>query len=207
MEPVTRRRVSGVSPLDAEGKKKVPPLAGGTQLQETIAIQRPPMICYRFWRDLSNLPRFLNHIESIAVIDQRRSRWSVSGPGDSYAEWDAEIIADEPGRLISWRSLQGAQIDNAGSVHYVPKSGGAATDVKVALTYNPPAGVIGEAFAKLFGAEPSIQLADDLALLKRILEGDALAADTRALPSAKRLFKAASLRPRSGSRPPSTRRL
>ena len=170
MTQIKRRRVVGVSPLDESGHNQKPPITGGIQLQGEITILRPPADCYRFWRNLENLPRFLDHIEEITVIDERRSHWVITGPSDTTVEWDSEILEDLPDRLISWRSLPHAQIQNAGSVHFVPAAHALATELKVALTYNPPAGMLGALFAELFGEAPSKQLNDDLELFKRLME-------------------------------------
>jgi uncharacterized membrane protein len=170
MPQVKRRHVVGVSPLDERGHKGKPPLTGGVQLRGEISILRAPMDCYKFWRQFENLPRFLDHLEEVTVIDSRRSHWVITGPGDTYVEWDAETIEDVPGRLISWRSLPNAQIDNAGSVYFDEATGGGATNLKIPLTYNPPAGLLGDLFARLFGEAPSKQLDDDLVLFKRLME-------------------------------------
>src|ERR1041384_6620416 len=148
---IQKRRVLGVSPLDALHRKKKPPLTGGIQINAKIHIKRPPDVCYRYWRDFENLPRFMRHLESVEVLDERRSHWTVTAPADSTAEWDAEIIDDEPNKRISWRSTDNAQIDTAGSVDFESGDGGRQTDVKVVLTYNPPLGPLGDALAMAFG--------------------------------------------------------
>ena len=48
--------------------------------------------------------------------------------------------------------------------------GGRGSEVQITLQYYPPAGVLGATIAKLFGEEPSIQIADDLRRLKRLME-------------------------------------
>ena len=109
----------------------------------------------------------------VAVIDGKRSHWTMEGPGDSYLEWDAEIIADKPGELISWRSLPGSQIENAGSVHFVPAAKGEATEMKVSMTYNPPAGLLGDWISRIFGESPQRDLAENLEIFKKLVEDEA----------------------------------
>jgi uncharacterized membrane protein len=94
----------------------------------------------------------------------------VKGPADTTMEWDAEIIQDMPGERISWRSAEDAQIDNAGSVQFVGLANGAATEVKVALTYNAPLGPIGTAISTLLGENPKDQIAEDLSRFKEAVE-------------------------------------
>jgi uncharacterized membrane protein len=104
------------------------------------------------------------------VIDERRSHWAVKGPAGRTVEWDAEIINDEPNALIAWRSLDGADVDNAGSVRFVPGPEGRGTQVRVVIDYIPPAGFVGKWVATLFGANPEHEILEDLRSFKRLME-------------------------------------
>ena len=83
--------------------------------------------------------------------------------------WDAEIIGEREGEYLAWRSLEGSQVPNAGSVHFTPR--GSSTEVRVSLAYRPPAGPLGALLARVFGEEPSQQVDDDLARFKAAMEG------------------------------------
>jgi uncharacterized membrane protein len=141
----------------------------GVRVDERIVINRARSEVYRFWRDLENLPRFMDHLESVTVLDEDRSHWVAKGPAGSRVEWDAVIHHEIPNELIAWRSLEGAQVDNAGSVHFSPTENG-DTEVRVVLRYDPPAGKAGAAVAWLLGEEPSGQVAEDLRRLKQVVE-------------------------------------
>ena len=141
----------------------------GIHVHESITINRPVHEVYRHWRDFSNLAAFMHHVERVDVIDQRRSHWVVRGPAGRTVEWDAEIINEIEPELIAWRSLPGADVASAGSVQFRATPRG-ATDVRVRLQYQPPAGKVGSWLAALFGREPSQQIYDDLRRLKQILE-------------------------------------
>ena len=146
----------------------------GIKIERSVQIARPPQEIYRFWRNLENLPRFFEHVESVTPIDNLRSHWVVKGPAGTRVAWTAQILTDHEGELISWESLPGAEVQNAGSVRF--ESGGdGGTNVKVALQYYPPAGVIGAAVAKLFGESPDQQLDEDLGRLKQLVETQAAA--------------------------------
>jgi uncharacterized membrane protein len=71
---------------------------------------------------------------------------------------------------IAWRSLEGSEIPNAGSVQFRPAPDGRGTEVKVVLDYRPPAGKLGAAFARLFGEEPQQQVEEDLQRFRRVME-------------------------------------
>jgi uncharacterized membrane protein len=142
----------------------------GTKLEQTVKINRPVSEVYQFWRNFENLPRFMDHLESVTVIDEDRSHWVAKAPAGAKVEWDATIHNEIEDELIAWRSLPGSEINNAGSVHFTPDEQGTATFVTVVLSYEPPAGKLGTAVAKLFGEEPSTQVADDLRRLKQVME-------------------------------------
>ena len=97
-------------------------------------------------------------------------------------EWDATIIADVPGEVITWRSLENSDVDHAGAVRFERAAGGRGTIVKVNIEYNPVGGVLGAAVAKLFGEEPQQQLDDDLRRFKQVLEvGEVVVSDATLL--------------------------
>ena len=141
----------------------------GIKVSEQIVIGRPAADIYRFWRELENLSEFMDHVKSVEELDDLRSRWIVRGPAGSEVEWMATIVTDREGELISWESLPGAEVQNAGSVRFEPMSND-NTRVKVTLQYQPPAGVLGATVAKMFGEAPEQQLRDDLQRLKDLLE-------------------------------------
>jgi uncharacterized membrane protein len=141
----------------------------GVRVDESVVLNRPRGEVYRFWRNLENLPRFMDHLEAVTVLDERRSHWTAKGPAGSRVEWEAEIHSEIPNELIAWRSLEGSEVDNAGSVHFMPTENG-DTEVRVVLRYDPPAGKLGATVARLFGEDPSRQVADDLRRLKQVVE-------------------------------------
>ena len=148
----------------------------GIKVVQSIAVARPPQEVYRYWRKLENLPLFMEHVESVRELDQRRSAWVVKGPMGHNVEWTAQIISDHPDQMISWESLPGAEVQNAGSVWFEPAGGGSSTELKVSLQYQPPAGVIGATVAKFFGEAPEQQLEADLSRFKKLIESGAVEA-------------------------------
>lgn len=141
----------------------------GVRVDRSVTINAPADQLYSFWRDLKNLPRFMDSLESVTV-DGDRSHWVARGPLGYRAEWDAKINNEKPGELIAWQSLEGGDIDTAGSVHFKPAPGGRGTEVRVEMKYDPPAGKAGAAVAKLFGRSADGQLSQALGRLKQIME-------------------------------------
>jgi uncharacterized membrane protein len=142
----------------------------GVKVEKSVTVNRPVEEVYRFWRNFENLPRFMDHLESVTVIDETRSHWVAKAPAGTRVEWDAAIHNEIEDELIAWRSLPGSDVNNAGSIHFTPTEDGAGTEVLVVLSYEPPAGKVGAAVAKLLGEEPSKQVEDDLRRFKQVME-------------------------------------
>jgi uncharacterized membrane protein len=175
------RAVTGRCPVNrAIGRnsargRRVSPVASvrrgqGIKVEKGLTVNRPAGEVYRFWRNFENLPRFMDHLESVTVIDETRSHWVAKAPAGTKVEWDATIHNEIEDELIAWRSLPGADVNNAGSVHFTPTADGSCTEVVVVLSYDPPAGKLGAAVAKLLGEEPSEQVDDDLRRFKQVME-------------------------------------
>lgn len=158
---------------------------GALEVRRTVTVRKPADEVYRYWRQLENLPDFMAHLESVESRGDGRSRWVAKGPAGTKVKWDAEITEETPGEIIAWRSVKGAKVDNSGEVRFAPAPGDRGTEITVELRYDPPAGRVGAAVAKLFGEAPEQQLADDLRRLKQVLEtgevvlSDALPAGTK----------------------------
>lgn len=150
----------------------------GVHAQASCIVNRAPEEVYQFWRNFQNLPRFMKHLQSVEDLGDGRSHWTAKGPAGTTVEWDAMIVADEPGEVITWRSLEDSDVYNAGAVRFERAAGNRGTIVKVNIQYNPPAGAIGATVAKLFGEEPEQQLDDDLRRFKQVLEvGEVVVSD------------------------------
>lgn len=141
----------------------------GERARATITVQMPRSQVFRFWRELTNLPRFMKHLKSVEALDRKRSHWVADGPAGTRVAWNAEIINELENELIGWRSINGSTVDSAGSVRFNDAPGG-GTEVIVDLQYNPPAGEVGTYVAKLFGRDPQAEIQSDLIRLKHHLE-------------------------------------
>jgi uncharacterized membrane protein len=135
-----------------------------------ITINAPAEDLYARWRDFEGLPTFMYHLESVKTTGDGRSHWVAKAPAGATVEWDAEVTEDVPGRRIAWRSIEGASVENSGSVRFEPAPGGHGTEVYVEIEYTPPAGALGALVAKVFGEEPNQQIGDDLRRFKQIVE-------------------------------------
>lgn len=157
--------------VDQPRSKITVPGNRGVKVVRSCTIRKPAAELYRFWRSLENLAQVIKHPVAITRTSDTESHWSVSAPGgDHRVEWDAVIINDEPDRLVAWRSKEGADIANAGTVRFEPAPGDEGTEVRVQLEYDAPGGKFGALLAKLSGEEPAQQVAEALRRFKALME-------------------------------------
>jgi uncharacterized membrane protein len=166
--------VLGVTALDVyAGQRLTAAQSGETPriaVTQTITVNSTPQELYRFWKNLENLPLFMEHLESVSEVNERVSHWVAKAPAGASVEWDAEIVDDQRDRRIGWRTLPGSQVTHEGMVSFEPATADRGTVVRVDMLYVPPAGKVGVWIARMFGEEPALQVGDDLRRLKQLLE-------------------------------------
>ncbi len=185
--PLAMASVAGVAILDVltsraltrADRQGIPlPEERAAEVKAAITVGRPPEEAYRLWRNFRNLPRFMTFIESVEVIDDRRSRWKTQAVKGKSLQWEGEITADQPNERIAWRAGPGSELPNQGEVRFRRAPGGRGTEVVLAMTVQPPGGVLGVALANLLKAVPQIKLSQDLRRFKQVLElGEVIESD------------------------------
>jgi len=164
---------AGIDTSETTGSAKSPYkrgfFTGRIHVTKTVTINKSAAELYQFWRNVENLPKFMNHLESVTKIDDKTSHWKAKAPMGTSVEWDAEITSERENERIGWKSLEGASIPNSGVVEFLPTTN-RGTIVKVDMTYESPGGKIGEWIAWMFGEEPSVQVSEDLRRFKSLME-------------------------------------
>jgi uncharacterized membrane protein len=145
----------------------------------TVTINRPRQDLYAFWRELRNLPMFMENLVSVTPLDARRSHWVMKGPADSNFEWDSIITEDVPGERIAWTSEEGANVPHSGSIEFRDSPNGRGTVVTATIAYDPPAGALGKLVAKVAGKDPNAQARHDLRRFKQLAETGEIATSER----------------------------
>src|SRR5262249_10550647 len=118
---------------------------------------------------------FMTHLESVIELDGGITHWVAKGVAGGKVEWDAEIYNEQENELIAWRSLEEADVVNAGSVRFEQAPRGHGTYVRITMNYNPPAGKVGEIVAKALGSDPLKLIKDDLRRFKQLMEAGEIA--------------------------------
>ena len=121
--------------------------------EKSIVVDRPVTVVYNQWTQLEDIPHFMEGVESVTQLDDKRLHWVAEIAG-TRREWDAEIVDQEPDRLISWRSLDGTP--NSGIVTFEPEGNG--TRITLDLDVEPQGAVE--------------QIGDKLGFVSQQAEGD-----------------------------------
>jgi len=145
----------------------------GIQVERSVTVDRPKDQLFRIWRNFENLPRFMKHLKSVRVDPEssgKRSHWVALAPLGRTIEWDSEVVEERENELLAWKSVPGSLVESMGRVEFREAPGQRGTILHVSMQYNPPAGSLGAAFAKLLGEEPGQQIREDLRHFKEIME-------------------------------------
>ncbi|NDU99796.1 SRPBCC family protein [Pseudoroseicyclus sp. CLL3-39] len=134
----------------------------------TITINRPRSELYAYWRDFSNLPKFMESVEKVEW-EGDVSVWTIQAPGGDV-RIRAHITTEKQDEEIAWRSVQGSDIDTEGKVTFRDAPGGRGTEVEAIVAYIPPVGRLGALVAKLFQKEPRVQGRRELKRFKMLME-------------------------------------
>lgn len=141
------------------------------EIETSLTVEQSREDVYAFWRQLENLPRFMQHLSEVQDLGGTRSHWVAPVPGGfGHVEWDAEIVYEEEGRRLAWHSVKGADIANTGEVRFKDAPGGRGTEIYAKIAYRPPAGELGQAAAQLFNPAFGQMVKEDVRRFKHVAE-------------------------------------
>lgn len=170
------RGVSGYCPVSDAGQRllhgdsKSKRSNSNINIHSRLIVSRPIDEVYAFWRNLSNLPLFMKHLESVTELGNNESEWKAKLPGGvGSVSWKAEIVKEETNRFIGWRSLAGSTINNAGKVEF-KDAGELGTLIHVTFSYQAPLGGAGEEIAKWLNPMFEKMVRNDIMGFKRFME-------------------------------------
>lgn len=140
-------------------------------ISQSVTVDKPIEEVYTYWRKLENLPLFMYHLESVQEFDGNRSHWSARIPGGlGTLNWHAEIIQEVENEVIAWRSLPGADVENAGEVRFRKLPGDRGVEIEAKISYRPPAAGLGKGLAKVLNPVFSVMVKNDIARFGQVLE-------------------------------------
>jgi uncharacterized membrane protein len=102
-------------------------------VEKCIEVEAPLSMVYNQWTQFEEFPRFMEGVESVKQLDEKRLRWCAE-IGGKVVEWDAEIFEQIPDKRVAWRSVTGAL--NTGMVNF-ELVGPNRTKIWLKLNYKP----------------------------------------------------------------------
>lgn len=162
--------------MPAEGE------VGAVHVEASITVNRMAEELYRYWRDFTHAPSWMDRVLAVRVIDERTSRWTAEGPRGRTWEWTSEVTEDVPNRRIAWHTLPGSDLPNRGSVEFIPGRVG-ETVVRHTVEFLAPGGVVGQAIANALHQMPEKMIQEDLRRFKTVMEAG-MAVDLGESPTA-----------------------
>lgn len=159
----------GVNSSSMEGERTI---VKGVKIEEEVTIRRPAQELYDIWTRWEQLPQILPHIEHVKDLGNGRTQWTARGPLGSTLSWEAEVINQDPGRMVAWQSIQGGDVDTAGSVHFDAVDDN-TTRMTVSMQYDPPGGRLTAVLAEFFRVGLEQRTREDLRRFKQTMESGA----------------------------------
>jgi uncharacterized membrane protein len=144
--------------------------AHGVHFDRTVIIASPPGKIFEFWRNGQNLPKIIDHLETVEMTGPKHSKWVAKGPLGAKWRWEAEITDERPPEFLAWKSLAGSEIDTTGSLRLEKLTHDRGTAVRLVLAYQPPGGRLTATLSRWFGANVESELFEGLRRMKQILE-------------------------------------
>ena len=137
---------------------------------KTLLVNASRERLFKAWQRFEDFPRFMENVEQVERLDDKRSRWTIKAPAGKSVTLLNRITEVIPNESISWQSEDDSDVANSGRVRFEDAPAGRGTYVSLVLSYDPPGGTIARLAAKLFQSEPAIQARRDLRRFKQLIE-------------------------------------
>jgi uncharacterized membrane protein len=159
---------SGSAGVIVDGRYLPPPedKDGKIWVRTTALVQANAQALYAIWRDVESAPLWQEQITRVVATGPKTSHWIMESDGKTI-EWDSEVMADEPGVRITWRSI-GGDSNNAGEVIFEEAPGGRGTMVTVLQEFRM--GKLTTVWETLVGRNPKQAVIENLRHFKAFAE-------------------------------------
>lgn len=131
-------------------------------IEKSIDVAVPVSVAYDQWTQFEQFPQFMEGVVDVEQLDDSHLRWTAEVQGERK-HWEAEIVEQEPDRVIAWRSIGGAR--TSGRVEFAPTNEG--TRVRVEMEYEPEG--MKESVGAVLGLDEH-QVEEDLERFRELVE-------------------------------------
>jgi uncharacterized membrane protein len=113
--------------------------ADPAELVDRVIVARPRQELYAFWRDFTNLPRFMENVRNVTEVDSLSSLWTIAVADGDSTEWEFLVTDDEPGRMIAWSTSGHSPVKYSGRVEFEDTVPPGSTQVTTVVNDPAPA--------------------------------------------------------------------
>lgn len=146
----------------------------GKRIAGHITIQRSAADIYAAWSGLAGITQFVETLDNVSRSSGNTLRFHGRVDGEEYAG-EAQILNEEPNRLIAWRTADAASVPTAGSITLRELPFRRGTEVKVVIDYIPPKGGLSQRWDKIMGKDPRVFLKLALFRFRQFMEAGEVA--------------------------------
>lgn len=118
-----------------------------------VTIGRPADELRTLWLEPDTQSRIWSHFADVTASIGGAADWVARGPAGGEYRWRTQIDASAADAL-RWGSLDGADVENAGTLGFRPAPGDRGTELHLNVRFDPPGGIVGKAASKLFHVVP-----------------------------------------------------
>jgi len=133
-----------------------------------VTIARPVEEVFGFYREFTNLPRFLGDVMQVENIDAATSRWTIQGPLGLRLHWTVRITDARANDYIRYETVTAPALKTSWEIRFAPGRQRGETEIRETL--QTPLGGAGRALLALIGKFPVQEMDANLNRLKQLLE-------------------------------------
>jgi uncharacterized membrane protein len=148
-----------------------------------VTVNAPKDAVFAVWEGFQSLPRFMSAGASIEILNDQRSRWTLSAPAGITLVWEIEITDVTPNERIAWRTVEGSTATASGTVRFRDAPGNRGTELVFNMHFNPPGGELGKKITQPLADALGTKIGNDLRRFKQLIElGEIVHSDDSIIP-------------------------
>ncbi len=139
-------------------------------LEYQMIVDRAPDEVYQFWRNPELTAVYLPRIRDVQTVNSTTTWWQLKLTDALRVEWTAELIEDQPGELLVWRTRAPSDLYQEGWIAFEPRRDGQSTLLRFKLSTLAPAGRLGAALMEWLEELPVRYLSEDMERFRSVIE-------------------------------------
>jgi uncharacterized membrane protein len=139
----------GISTANGSQYHEIRASDGALEAVRSLTIEKPALELYQIWREPQNLSQIMGDFADVTQVSADRQHWTLHAPLNNRIEWDTQIVEDQPGSFLRWKSIEGTPLPNEGSLSFRPAPKDWGTEVTLHIRFEMPAGESGSRMVKL----------------------------------------------------------